>query len=165
MMRDPNFARAVLYLAAHSTKEGAFGYILNRPLDKVVSELLPNSGMNRLGQVPVFLGGPVSTDKLSFAALSWRSKTAKFDLKTHLSVDDAVFEIDCGSEVRAFVGYSGWSEGQLEREMKSRSWIVTKPQKTVMGGVEPGDLWAAVLAGMGPQYGLMARMPERPEMN
>jgi len=165
LLRDPNFARSVLYLAAHTAKEGAFGYILNRPLDKVVSELLPSASMSRLGQVPVYLGGPVSTDKLSFASLARSEKTHRLKLKTHLSVDDAAFEIDCGNEVRAFVGYSGWSEGQLEKELKHRSWIITEPDADIIAPDNSTEIWGEILTALGPQYELMSRMPERPELN
>src|SRR6476646_7863877 len=73
-LRDPNFFHTVLLLAAHNTDDGAFGYILNRPLDKRVSDLLENRELGALAEVPVFLGGPVGTNKLSFASLSWSSK-------------------------------------------------------------------------------------------
>ena len=165
LMRDPNFSRAVLYLAAHSNKDGAFGYILNRPLDKMVSDLLPAGEMRALAKVPVFLGGPVSTDKLSFAAMEWDNKHNTLACKTHLAVEDAEFELGLGHDVRAFVGYSGWSEGQLEKELRHRSWIVSTPQALVVTADDPNSLWSDILIDMGPRYELMARMPEHPELN
>ncbi|MDB6119664.1 MAG: hypothetical protein JWO08_3445 [Verrucomicrobiaceae bacterium] len=165
LLTDPNFSRAVLYLAAHSEKDGAFGYILNRPLDKFVAELLPTEDMGRLARVPVFLGGPVSTDKLSFASLQWSNKRNTLKCQTHLSVDDALYELDMGHEVRAFVGYSGWSEGQLEGELKLRSWITTSPQPILMTGEDITTLWEDILKNMGPKYELLASMPGKPELN
>ncbi len=165
LLTDPNFSRAVLYLAAHSQKDGAFGYILNRPLDKFVSELLPTEDMGRLARVPVYLGGPVSTDKLSFASMQWSNKRNTLKCQTHLSVDDALYELDMGHEVRAFVGYSGWSEGQLEGELKLRSWITTSPQPILMTGEDITTLWEDILKNMGPKYELLASMPEKPELN
>ncbi|MDB6140491.1 MAG: hypothetical protein JWO94_3563 [Verrucomicrobiaceae bacterium] len=165
LLTDPNFARAVLYLAAHSQKDGAFGYILNRPLDKFVSELLPTEDMGRLARVPVFLGGPVATDKLSFASLQWSNKRNTLKCQTHLSVDDALYELDMGHEVRAFVGYTGWSEGQLEGELKLKSWITTPPQPILVTGEDVASLWGDILKNMGPKYGLIASMPEKPELN
>ena len=165
LLSDPNFARAVLYLAAHSEKDGAFGYILNRPLDKKVSDLLPTEDMGRLARIPVFLGGPVATDKLSFASMQWSNKKNTLKCQTHLSVDDALYELDMGHEVRAFVGYTGWSEGQLEGEMKHRSWIATAPKPIVMSAGDVTTLWSDILEKMGPRYDLMSRMPEKPGMN
>jgi putative transcriptional regulator len=145
LLRDPHFARSVLYLASHSRKEGAFGYILNRPLDKVVGDLLTGQSLGRLAEVPVFLGGPVATDKLSFASLEWNEKHHSMNCKTHLSMEDAQFEIELGNDVRGFVGYSGWSSGQLERELKGRSWIVATPEKRILGDADPMLLWTNLL--------------------
>jgi putative transcriptional regulator len=165
LMRDPNFSRSVLYLAAHSKREGAFGYILNRPLDKVVGDLLNDAHLGPMKQVPVYIGGPVATDKLSFASLHWNAKRSSLNCKTHLSVEDAAHELALGHQVRGFVGYSGWTGGQLERELKQRSWIVAQPEEGMLDDFEPEDLWGEILTEMGPQYELLAGMPEQPELN
>ena len=164
-MRDPNFSRAVIFMAAHSASDGAFGYILNRPLDKVVSDLLPDQSLGALGDVPVFLGGPVSTDKLAFASLRWDKMKSRLKCQTHLSVSDAIVELTKGNEVRAFVGYSGWTEGQLEGELKRRSWIITPPRSVVLKVEKPRQLWRALLEDMGPVFRLIAQMPEDTSMN
>lgn len=165
MLRDPNFSRSVLYLAAHSKKEGAFGYILNRPLDKVVSDLLSSENLGALADVPVYLGGPVATDKLSFASLEWNDNRQSMTCKTHLSMEDAQFEVELGNDVRGFVGYAGWTSGQLERELKLRSWIVAAPEKKVIDPEEPTTLWTDILMEMGPRFQILAGTPESPELN
>ena len=48
-------------MPAHSAENGAFGYILNRPLEKNVSDLLNDSDLGPLAKLPVYLGGPVGT--------------------------------------------------------------------------------------------------------
>src|SRR5439155_926523 len=58
-MMDPNFRRAVLFISAHDPTDGAMGVILNRPLDKHVSDLVSEEPPDGLADVPVFLGGPV----------------------------------------------------------------------------------------------------------
>ena len=57
-MLDPNFRRSVLFISAHDPTDGALGVILNRPLDKHVSELVSEEPPEGLADVPVFLGGP-----------------------------------------------------------------------------------------------------------
>ena len=87
-LHDPNFARSVVFMAAHNAKEGAFGYILNRPLEQRVADLLPDQDLGSLGEVPVFMGGPVATDKLAFAALHWNKKRRTLRCQTTvLTVD------------------------------------------------------------------------------
>jgi putative transcriptional regulator len=162
-LRDPSFRRAVVFIAAHDAQEGAFGYVLNRPLNQRVAELLPGEDLGMLGDVPVYVGGPVATDKLTFASLRWNGRTLR--CQTHLSIDDALHELGRGGEVRGFVGYSGWSGGQIETEIERRSWIITPPSRMVLATEATEDLWGEVLSEMGPVFGLMARTPERVELN
>jgi putative transcriptional regulator len=89
----------------------------------------------------------------------------RLDFTTHLSVDDARLFRQGGGEVRAFIGYSGWSEGQLENELKQRAWITRKPTPEVVAMSSPATLWEDLLRSMGPHFGLLARMPEDPSLN
>lgn len=159
IMTDPNFSRSVIFMAAHSDQEGAFGYILNRPLDQSVGDLLPDQDLGALGSVPVFMGGPVATDKLAFAAIQWNKRKGTLRCQTHLSVADAIQAIKLGHDVRGFVGYSGWTGGQLENEIKRRSWITAKAKALVLTVEKPAQLWSAILQDMGPKFSLMAKMP------
>lgn len=164
-MRDPNFTRAVVFMAAHNTADGAFGYILNRPLEKKVADLLPDQELGALGDVPVYLGGPVSTDKLAFASLRWSPKKRRLKCVTHLSVQDAIHELSMGHDVRGFVGYSGWSGGQLETELERNSWIISPPRRVILTCQEPTQLWNDLLNEMGPVFRLMAKMPADVSLN
>jgi putative transcriptional regulator len=164
-LRDPNFFHTVLLLAAHNADDGAFGYILNRPLDKRVSDLLEDRDLGALAEVPVFLGGPVGTNKLSFASLDWSTKKGGLQVQTHLSTEDAMKELQKGRVVRGFVGYSGWSEGQLENELEHKSWITCRPLSKVVTTHEPSDLWREIMADLGPLYRLMTQMPSNPSLN
>lgn len=164
-LRDPNFFHTVLFLASHSLEDGAFGYILNRPLDKRVGDLLEEEGLGALAAVPVYLGGPVGTNKLSFAALDWSVKKRELKVQTHLSTEQAIRELEKGRVVRGFVGYSGWSEGQLETELEQNSWIACPALPRVLGDAGPADLWTEILDDLGPYYRLLARMPADPSVN
>ena len=164
-LRDPNFFHTVLLLAAHNMEDGAFGYILNRPLDKHVSDLLEDRDLGPLADVPVFLGGPVGTNKLSFASLSWSPRSGGLKVQTHLSTEQAMKELGKGRLVRGFVGYSGWSEGQLENELEQKSWIPCRAQSSVVTASQPADLWQTILTDLGPYYELLTRMPADPSLN
>src|SRR6202162_5767665 len=69
-MLDPNFRRAVLFISAHDPDDGAIGVIINRPLDKSVSDLVTETPPQNLADVPVFFGGPVGNDQLMLAAFA-----------------------------------------------------------------------------------------------
>ncbi|TDU80997.1 putative transcriptional regulator [Prosthecobacter fusiformis] len=164
-MRDPNFKRTVIFVAAHNQEDGAFGYVLNRPLDQRVADLLPDQDLGALGQVPVYIGGPVATDKLAFASLHWNRKKSTLRCQTHLSVADAMHELSMGHEVRGFVGYSGWTGGQIEGEIQRKSWIIAPAPKVILTLEQPTTLWSAVLDEMGPIFQLMANTPERVDLS
>src|SRR5206468_12864073 len=70
-LHDPNFRRTVLFISAHDPNDGALGVILNRPLDKHVSDLVNDDAPAALSDVPVYLGGPAGKDQLMFAVLEW----------------------------------------------------------------------------------------------
>src|SRR3954454_20561880 len=126
-MLDPNFRRAVLFISVHDPEDGAMGVILNRPLDKHVADLVSDTPPDGLGDIPVFLGGPVGKNQLMFAAFEWH-KGQGLKLNHNGGVDEAHQLVDEDpTSIRAFVGYAGWSAGQLEDEMKQKAWILQKP--------------------------------------
>jgi putative transcriptional regulator len=164
-LRESGFARSVLLLTSHKHDDGATGFILNKPMGKKVSELIEIDSMRELGDLPVFLGGPVNPDQLTFASLKWEAQAEQLGFDTHLSSDEALHRLREGFHVRAFVGYSGWSEGQLESELQQRAWITRKPVPGVASIDVNECLWGELLSSMGPYYRLLAGMPEHPEWN
>ena len=139
---DRNFRKSVLFISTNDTQEGSFGLTLNRPAGRTVGELLPGRELGVLGNVPVFLGGPVSGDQLIFASFKWHSQTERLECNHHLVIDEAEECLkDESIVVRAFVGYAGWGPGQLESELESGSWLITGPtvQQVLHGGED--ELW------------------------
>lgn len=164
-MLDPNFRRAVLFISAHDPNDGAMGVILNRPLDKHVCDLVRETPPEGLADVPVFLGGPVGKNQLMFAAFEWEDANG---LKLNHNVDlGEAHELadDDPSSVRAFVGYAGWSAGQLEAEMKQNAWILQKPSRAALTPDRLPKLWFDIMRGLGPWYKLLAAAPDDPSLN
>src|SRR3954462_10842321 len=126
-MLDPNFRRAVLFISSHDAEDGALGVILNRPLDKQVADLVNEAPPEGLAEVPVFLGGPVGKNHLMFAAFEWENGQS-LKVNHNVGLEEATSRAhNEPSSIRAFVGYAGWSAGQLEAEMKQRAWLLQKP--------------------------------------
>lgn len=166
-LKDPNFRRSVLFLTAHDAAAGALGFVLNRPLGKSAAELLPeHDSQSLLENVPVYLGGPVGHDQLGFAALDWNSMTEKLRFHTNLSLDDvASHHEDRPGCVRAFVGYAGWSAGQLEGELAQKAWVLVEPRQALTQTAEQDRLWFKIMNSLGPAYQLLAAMPDDPSLN
>jgi putative transcriptional regulator len=158
---DPNFRRTVLYISSHDPNKGTFGLILNRTTERTLGEVLPNKPLGGLAQVPVHLGGPVQTDQLVFAAFRWNAKTKSMECKHHLLIPEAQEAHEQGGTiVRAFIGYAGWSKGQLEAELAQRSWLVAKPPRDLLDTDKQTGLWREVTSSFGPWFRMVAEAPE-----
>src|SRR5260370_27807720 len=132
-MLDPNFRRAVLFISAHDPEDGAIGVIINRPLEKNIAELVSETPPQNLADVPVFFGGPVGNNQLMLVAFEWH-KGEGLKLNQHsLDADEPVAgAADGAPSIFAFLGYAGWSAGQLEAEMKQKAGRVQKPSRAAL---------------------------------
>lgn len=164
-MRDPNFRRSVLFISAHDAEEGAMGVIINRPLDKQVSELVTDPTPEQLADVPVFLGGPVGTNQLMFAAFDWEGRNA-LRLDQNVALDEALqMAGEEGRTIRAFVGYAGWTAGQLEHELQQNAWVLQKPDRAALSPERLPRLWFDIMRNLGPWFKMLSAAPDDPSLN
>jgi putative transcriptional regulator len=68
-------------------------------------------------------------------------------------------------DIRFFLGYSGWSPGQLENEIEEEAWIVASSGGGVLFEEAADELWRAVLRRLGGEYALLSTFPDDPRMN
>lgn len=163
---DPNFRKSVLFISANDAQDGSFGLTLNRPAGRTVAELLAGKDLAALGRVPVFLGGPVATDQLVFASFRWHEETEHLECQHHLVIDEAEEALrDESVIVRAFVGYAGWSKGQLEAELAQRSWLIGKAPREVLDVERCPTLWREITSTYGPWFQLVAEAPDETGQN
>lgn len=163
------FKRSVILLVAHS-KKGAVGFIINKQLNFQVQDYLSDFPDF---ESPVYMGGPVSTDSIYFVHTRGDLIPGSIQVLENLywggEFDElkrlAGLGIIQPSEVRFFLGYSGWDAGQLEREIKENSWLVNDVDgKTVMRSLNMSS-WIEFVRNVGAQYNLWANFPENPSMN
>lgn len=162
-LRDPNFRRSVVLMSLHNA-EGAMGVVLNRPVGKGLAELSGEFALTPLAKVPVFHGGPVQPAQLVLAA--WQARPDGFRL--HFGIEPAqATELLSAEEthVRAFLGYSGWSAGQLEGELKAETWVVADVPGDLLSHPQDVSLWRSVLGREGDRWRLLAGEPDDPELN
>jgi putative transcriptional regulator len=68
--------------------------------------------------------------------------------------------------IRFFIGYSGWSEGQLANELQDNTWIVCeKIDSNSIFYDSPEEIWRNILKNMGGEYQLLANYPIDPRLN
>lgn len=165
-MLDPNFRRTVLFVSEHEPNEGALGVIINRPLDRPVTELVSDAPPAGFADVPVFLGGPVGKSQLMFAAFEWQ-KGSGLKLNHNIVFDEAT-DAPGGKNllsVCAFVGYAGWGAGQLESEVKQKAWVVQKATPSLLKLDRLPNLWFEIMRTLGPWYKMLAAAPDDPSLN
>ena len=165
-LRDPNFRKTVLFLSAHDSEQGAHGLVLNRPTNKSLTDFLPDHELDALGEVPVYLGGPVGAHELTIVSFDWVDGEAKITFHSQLSLDQVQTLAGTGSKlIRAFVGYAGWAGGQLETELQQSAWIVQPATETVLGAATNSEIWLELMKNLGPAYHLLAIAPDDPSLN
>ncbi len=131
-MADPNFAHTLTYIVEH-TANGAMGLVINRPqelnLADILEQLRPEVEPPLLCQhVPIFIGGPVQTDRGFVLHPSGPKYQATVDLDgVSLSTSqDVLFAIADGvgpEKSLIALGYAGWEPGQLEAELADNAWL------------------------------------------
>jgi putative transcriptional regulator len=140
------------------------GVVLNRPLGKRLGELKGDFALGPLSSTPIFTGGPVQTEQLILAA--WQAREDAFQLHFGIDPDKAVQMLaDESTRLRAYLGYSGWSAGQLENELECGTWIVASPPADLFERPMQEALWRSLLADEGDEWRLMVDEPEDPGKN
>jgi len=163
VLRDPNFRRTAVLMSTHGP-EGAMGVVLNRPLGKRLGELKGDFALGPLAPTPIFAGGPVQTDQLILAA--WQSTGTSFQLHFGIDPDKAIQMLaDESTRLRAYLGYSGWSAGQLENELKFGTWIVASPPADLFERPMHEGLWRGLLSEEGDEWRLLVDEPDEPGQN
>lgn len=166
---DVSFNRSVVLLAEYN-QSGSVGFILNKPLKHKLRDFVPEVN----SKLPVFNGGPVEQDNLYFIhnipeiipdsieisnGIYWGGDfSAIIDLLKEDKLDE--------SQIRFFLGYSGWEPNQLEQELELNSWVVApnKYNNAIIGKTNL-NFWKEKMIEFGGDYVLWSNAPENPSYN
>ena len=164
---DDNFRQTVVLIGGHD-ETGAFGLVLNRPLEATVGESVPPLTALAGKDARLFRGGPVAPELP--VLLVRLSDPAGLDVhilgSTGLLTGDVSTELGARLvEARVFAGHAGWGPGQLEAELDAEAWIVEPATEADVFTTEPESLWRRVLERKGPEYARLARVPFDPSLN
>jgi putative transcriptional regulator len=167
---DPNFDQTVVLILEHG-EEGAIGVVLNRPTTTELAASLPTWYRLAADPAVLFAGGPVSPDAAICLGRSWPGEQAEGyePLFGTIGTVDLTLDADDLSPVlqgiRIFVGYAGWSEGQLEAEIEAGAWFVVDSLPDDALSTQPDDLWQNVLRRQRGPVAMFANFPANPAMN
>jgi len=167
---DEYFERSVVYLCEHS-EEGSFGFVLNNYIDIQLTQL-NEKFPDMIAKLSI--GGPVEKETMYFM------HTLGDKLKDSLLIDQNIYmggdfeqlyqevsvDLIAQNKVRFFIGYSGWSAGQLQKEIKEHAWIVANVDTIEdLMNVNITDLWKHYMNKLGKKYKIMSDFPIDPSEN
>ena len=166
LLTDSIFSQSVILITDYHD-DGTVGFILNKPLPATVNEVTKLD-------IPLQLynGGPVSPDRLYFIHRLPDLVEGGYEIYPDLfwggdlrKLQNAALPHDKLSEnIKFFVGYSGWSKGQLEEEIERGAWLVTD-KKIDPIRINPKTLWKELLVKTAPDLALWKNAPLNPELN
>lgn len=169
LLGDLNFDRTVILLTEHGPT-GSVGLVLNRKGDYQFDQL---SADFPFIDSPLYFGGPVEQDNLFFLHtkpdLIPESIAVKDNIAWGGSLDSLKemhqMNLIGPQDVRFFLGYSGWSAGQLESEIQNDSWLIVDAAQIDIFNMPPEKMWTALIKGQGGKYRLWAHAPADPGLN
>jgi putative transcriptional regulator len=165
---DEYFTRSVIQLCNHNI-EGSFGFMINKPLEVKVHQAIV--GFPKI-DANLYYGGPVDSSVLNYLH-------NYDDIEDSFEVAEGIYwngdydvvkdriksgEMDI-NRIRFFLGYTGWSVGQIAEEMEDKTWVLADPSPEFLFDPNHQDLWTNILTSMGGEFAQMARYPLDPQLN
>ncbi len=165
-MSDERFARAVIYVCAHSD-EGAMGIVVNQPAQNlrfpdllVQLEVIPAEERIELPTeaegVKVLKGGPVETGRgfvLHSADFFIENSTLPIDdgicLTATLDILKAIAHGSGPASAILALGYAGWAPGQLEQEIQQNGWLHCAADSELIFGSDVAHKYELALRKIG----------------
>lgn len=166
---DFSFNRSVILLAEHND-EGSVGFILNKPLNYTINDLVPEIEAS----FEVYNGGPVEQDNLYFIHNIPNIIPSSIEIANGIywggDFETTKSLINSGEiskkNIRFFLGYSGWDKAQLESELKENSWIIVENnQKSKLLAKSSQHFWKEKIDELGGEYVLFSNAPSDPMLN
>ena len=145
-LEDAMFSKSVIYMCEHSER-GALGLVINKPSDINLKKLFEKVELplhrEDLVQAPVFQGGPVQTERgfvLHEAMMpgnesiyaSTMTIPGGLEMTTSKDVLEALSTGNGPRKIFITLGYSSWSQGQLESEISDNSWLTVAADPAVI---------------------------------
>lgn len=166
---DISFNRSVVLLADHG-EQGSIGFILNKPLDYYLSDLIPEIEK----EFEIYNGGPVEQDNLYFIHKAPELIPNSVEISEGIYWGGDFVEVSkliqqgqiTPAQIRFFLGYSGWDADQLNQELQANSWVIVEnSHKKNIFVKSYNTFWKEKMLELGGEYMLWSNAPENPSYN
>jgi putative transcriptional regulator len=163
-LSDPNFAGSLVLMAEHQA-EGALGFVVNRPGDITVADVLGGvdpalrAAAEAAGRAaaPVLVGGPVQPERLwiLFRPGPGMPEEGAVRVGPHVALGgsrellEALVRVETGGPFLLLLGYAGWAPLQAEREVAAGAWVPLPLHEELVFDVPLEDRWDAAVRRLG----------------
>lgn len=167
---DDYFSRAVIFIC-DKNEDGCFGFVLNKYIENEIGDFIehfPNI------KSEISIGGPVDESNLFYIHSLGNEVPKSLEISKGLYIGGdfntikelLIIDADKASQIRFFIGYSGWEKGQLEDEIADKSWIVLNniPKEEILDTTHD-DIWTETMEKLGGKYKVMSQFPQNPSDN
>ena len=161
--------RTVILLCEHQVA-GSFGLVLNKLSAKTLDQLM--AGFDGF-PIPVFYGGPVQKDTVHFLHQCPDKVSGGIEVGTGIywggDFEKLAKLVRSGqidmAKLRFFIGYSGWSDGQLSNEIAEKTWLTVAATEALVFHALPAEIWKDSIKALGGEYEIMVNYPTDPQLN
>ena len=148
---DPNFAKSVVLLIQYD-QHGAVGLMINHRSDVPISRILEGVDTAKRSSDPLYLGGPVEMQSV-FALVKSQKKLDDatsvlgdvYAVSTKTALEKGFAASSGASDLRVYLGYCGWGEGQLENEIRQGGWWIFEAKAGTVFDPNPSSLWPRLI--------------------
>jgi putative transcriptional regulator len=160
---DPFFYKSVVLLLQHQ-EEGSQGFIVNRPTGVKIAEILEDLEIPWLGDEGslAFFGGPVQpqlgtllfSDEPAAGAEAPERPTTRFEVCPGVALTQHLGDLESlagkpPASFRLLLGYAGWGDGQLVKEILRNDWITAPVTTELLFSDDPEDVWRRAMESVG----------------
>lgn len=164
-LADTFFYHSVVYICDHNDS-GAMGLIINRPTQVMLLDLISHleieNPSERLTNTPVLFGGPVEKGQgmvIHDSHADWKTSvelTNNIFLTTSTDILEAIGTDNGPEHSLVTLGYAGWGEGQLEKELAENSWLTVPANDEILFDTPPEERWKAAANLLGIDINLIS---------
>ena len=168
MLQDISFQKSVIFICHHDEDE-SIGYVINKGCKQGLGNVV-----NDLNNIffPLYIGGPVAQDSLHFIHTMPQllgGDVVDKEIYWGGDLETAIEQMKVGKITAAnckfFLGYSGWSKGQLQSELDLNAWLVANASTPLLFEDREELIWKLTIEGLGAKYKPLLHVPLHAEFN
>ena len=157
-MNDDIFGRSVIYVCEHNL-EGAMGLIINKPMEDI--SFKDQKSINHLNsdyyenlKMKLYYGGPILVEKIIALHTNELKIESAISLNNKISISSGEeiirnIEKNINLNYKLFCGHSGWSPGQLEKEIENGDWLLQYSKTDLLFNLTAEKIWKNATESLG----------------